>query len=69
MTNTPTPWPFVASIVVLALSASGIILLVPGIVRSDGGQHLGLLTALVIVAVAATVGTRRWKPAPTRTDQ
>ena len=57
-----TPWIFVASIVVLAVSAAGVILLVPGLIRSGGEQHLGLVGALVIVAVAGAVGTRRWRP-------
>lgn len=62
MQPTQSPWPFVVSIALLALSAAVLLLLVPQLFGTGDDPAPWLLGALGGLALAGAVGTRRFRP-------
>lgn len=61
MTQTRSPWPFIISLALLAISASALILLMPSLF-GGGSPAPWVLGALGGLALAGATGTRRFRP-------
>ena len=58
-------WPFVGSVLMLALGAAAVILLLPGIVQGRYDVSVWALAVLGGIALVGTIGAFRWRPGPT----
>lgn len=55
-------WMFVISLLGMAISASGLILLIPSLFRSDEQTSIWALGVLTCLAVVFAVGALYWRP-------
>lgn len=58
-------WPFVGSVLTLALGAAAVILLIPGVVQGRSDVSVWALAVLAGIALVGAVGAFRWRPGPT----
>lgn len=62
MTKTPSPWPFVISLALVAIPGTALILLVPQLFQSGSNPAPWVLGALGGLVFAGAHGTRHFRP-------
>ena len=62
MQPTQSPWPFVASLALLALASAALVLLLPQLFGAGDDPAPWLLATLGGLALAGALGTRRFRP-------
>ncbi len=56
------PWPFVISLLGMAVSAAVLLLLIPSMFGPDGGQDPGVIAVPAVLVAVFAAGTLRWRP-------